>query len=237
MGRPVDDSGHGGSEPEGARMTDEIDDDHTLAAGDFDVWITQMHDAIRHERESTVPCNGCTACCRSSQFVHIGPEETDALALIPPELLFPAPRLPRGHVLLGYDERGHCPMLVDDRCSIYAHRPNACRTYDCRIFPAAGVGIDDDTPVARRARCWRFDHRGDEDRTTHAVVRAAARFFEEHPDVLPDGAAPGNATHLALLALQHHDVFRQRDTRTGRMTVADPNPEEVRVELRRRARR
>ena len=39
--------------------------------------------------ESDVPCNGCTACCRSSQFVHVGPDEADTLAHIPAELLFP----------------------------------------------------------------------------------------------------------------------------------------------------
>ena len=87
---------------------------------------------------SEVPCDGCTACCTSSQFVHIGPDETDTLARIPRRLLFPAPRLPAGHVLMGYDENGHCPMLVDGACSIYEHRPRTCRTYDCRVFPAAG---------------------------------------------------------------------------------------------------
>ena len=62
-----------------------------------------------------MPCGTCTACCTSSQFVHIGPDEVDTLAHIPAELLFPAPRMPKGHVLLGYDERGHCPMLIDER--------------------------------------------------------------------------------------------------------------------------
>ena len=92
---------------------------------------------------SDVPCGTCTACCTSSQFVHIEPDERDALAHIPAELLFPAPGRPRGHVLLGYDERGHCPMLVDGACSIYAHRPRTCRTYDCRVFAAAGVDPGD----------------------------------------------------------------------------------------------
>jgi hypothetical protein len=56
-----------------------------------------------------VACGGCTACCTSYQFGHIGPEETDTLAHIPADLLFPASRLPRGHMLLGYDERGTAP--------------------------------------------------------------------------------------------------------------------------------
>ena len=111
------------------------------AAGDFSAWLDEMLGALRGERAADVPCAGCTACCTSSQFVHIEPDETDTLAHIPPELLFPAPLAPRGHVVLGYDERGHCPMLVDDQCSIYEHRPRTCRTYDCRVFPAAGIEI------------------------------------------------------------------------------------------------
>ena len=114
------------------------------------------------DAESVVPCDGCTACCRSAQFVTIGPEESDALAHVPSALLFPAPGAPAGTLLLGYDERGHCPMLVDDRCSIYDHRPRACRAYDCRVLTAAGVDLDDDgpdpakAPIAERARRWRF---------------------------------------------------------------------------------
>jgi uncharacterized protein len=191
-------------------MADEDDDSgRTLPAGDFGAWVVGMQAAIRNNGDSAVPCNGCTACCRSSQFVHIAPHENDTLAHIPPELLSPAPRLPRGHFVLGYDDRGHCPMLVDDRCSIYAHRPDACRTYDCRIFPAAGVGMDDDTPVARHARRWRFDHSVADDHARHQAVRAAAHFFEEHPDLLPEGAVPRNATRLAVLAVERHDDFRE----------------------------
>src|SRR6476619_2441220 len=114
-----------------------------LPAGDFGAWMTEMQGALRGERGSDVPCNGCTACCTSSQFIHITPDETDTLSRIPTGLLFPAPRMPQGHVLLGYDEQGHCPMLIDDKCSIYEHRPRTCRTYDCRVLPAAGVGIDE----------------------------------------------------------------------------------------------
>ena len=68
-----------------------------------------------------------------------GLAETDTLALIPPELLFPVPGLPSGHVLMGYAERGGCPMLIEGKCSIYAARPRIFRTYECRVFPAAGI--------------------------------------------------------------------------------------------------
>ena len=138
--------------------------DGVLAAGDFSSWMIEIQGAIRGEHGSDVPCDGCTACCTSSQFIHVGPDESDTLAHIPADLLFPAPGRPPGHVVLGYDERGHCPMLIDDKCSIYEHRPRTCRTYDCRIFPAAGLEIDDadKTQIARSgaAMAVQLPHRG-----------------------------------------------------------------------------
>jgi Fe-S-cluster containining protein len=165
-----------------------------LAAGDFSSWLTAMQAALRGEADADVPCAGCTACCTASQFVHIAPDETDTLAHIPPELLFPAPRLPRGHVVLGYDERGHCPMLVDGRCSIYEHRPRTCRIYDCRIFPAAGLEIDGEEKVliAHRVGRWRFSYPTPADEADHDAVRAAAASLAEQHD---------NVTEVALLAI------------------------------------
>jgi hypothetical protein len=215
----------------------DMSDEQDLAAGDFSSWMTEMQDAIRGERGADVPCGGCTACCTSSQFVHIGPEETDTLSRIPAELLFPAPRLSPGHVLLGYDEQGHCPMLIDNQCSIYEHRPRTCRTYDCRIFPASRLNPDNDkVGIARRARRWRFSFPTQADRNQHDAVRAAARFLDGQPGLLPDGAAPTNATQLAVLAIEIHDVFLGHDGETGDTMVVDPDPDVVRAETMRRIR-
>jgi uncharacterized protein len=184
-----------------------------LAAGDFSPWVLDMQRAIRGERGSDVPCGTCTACCTASQFVHIAPDETDTLAHIPVELLFPAPLMPRGHVLLGYDERGHCPMLVDNQCSIYEHRPQTCRTYDCRVFPAAGLAVGDDEKVLieRRVERWRFSHPTADDRERHDAVRAAAKYLEAHRHLLPDDVAPKTSTQLAVLAIEIHDAFIRSD--------------------------
>ena len=209
-----------------------------LDAGIFSSWMTGMQAALRGERASDVPCDGCTACCTSSQFIHIAPDEADALAHIPPELLFPAPRLPPGHVLLGYDDRGHCPMLIDNRCSIYPHRPRTCRTYDCRVFSAAGLDNDEKIQITRQARRWRFTYPSPADRAGRDSVRAAATYLDGHPDQWPGSAAPRDATQLAVLAVEMHDVFLGCDGETGQPTVAHPDPEAVRVELtRRRGRR
>jgi hypothetical protein len=171
--------------------------DGNLPAGDFAPWLSAMQAALRGEADADVPCGGCTACCTSAQFVPIGPDETDTLAHIPAELLFPAPRLPRGHVVLGYDERGHCPMLVGGRCSIYEHRPRTCRTYDCRIFAATGLAVDDNdptkAPVAAQVSRWRFTFPTEDDHRHHAAVHAAVTAFR---------AAPGDVTALAVRAIE-----------------------------------
>ncbi len=214
-------------------------EDRSLPAGSFSSWVVDMQTAIRGRGGSDVPCDGCTACCTSSQFVHIGPDETDVLAHIPAELLFPAPGRPRGHRLMGYDERGHCPMLVDDRCSIYEHRPVTCRTYDCRIFPAAGIELEADDPdkaaIAARARRWRFDHPSPTDRVEHEAVLAAAAYLRDHPEVLPDPAMAASATMVSVLAIELHPSFLARAA-DGTLAVAAPDRDEVQVELRRRTR-
>lgn len=218
----------------------DIADEGPLPAGGFSEWLDGMLRALAGEQPSDVPCGTCTGCCRSSQFIHIGPEEVETLARIPQDLLFPAPRMPAGNVLLGYNKQGHCPMLVDDQCSIYEHRPSTCRTYDCRVFPAAGVAVDDDddddkAPIARHARRWRFDHT-DDDRVRHAAVQAAAAFVRERSDALPEGAAPANTTQRAVLAVRLHDMFLSHDDNTGRISVVDPDPDTVRKALTSRTR-
>src|SRR6266513_948514 len=99
-------------------------EERELPAGAFSAWLGDMQAALRGERDADVPCGGCSACCTSSQFVHIGPDETDA------------------------------------------HRPRTCRTYDCRVLPAAGIGIDPDDEglIARRARRFTFDFPEEADR-------------------------------------------------------------------------
>jgi Fe-S-cluster containining protein len=170
----------------------------------FGSWLDAMQAALRGDADAEVPCGDCTACCTSSQFVHIGPDETDTLAHIPAELLFPAPRMAKGHVLLGYDERGHCPMLVAGRCSIYEHRPRTCRTYDCRVFTATGldVGADDPSkdPIAERSRRWRFTYPTDDDVRRQAAVHTAVRTVRAT-----------SVTQLAVAAIERHEEFLPPD--------------------------
>ena len=178
-----------------------------LAAGAFGAWLEEMRAALRHEVDADVPCGDCCACCSTSHFVHVGPWEADALAHIPQDLRFPAPGMPAGHVVLGHDRRGRCPMLDGGgRCTIYEHRPLTCRTYDCRVFAAAGIDADRDE-ITRRARRWRFACPEPRDRAGLAAVSDAARWISEHAAAFPGGAVPDDPAQLAVLAVKVAGVF------------------------------
>lgn len=210
-------SGSGGEQAAGGRD-----------AGAFGPWLGSMLAVLRAEPGATVdvPCDGCTACCESSQFVLVEPDEHAARSLIPAELLFPAPGAPEGYSVLPYDEHGRCPMLGSQGCLIYEHRPRTCRAYDCRVLAAAGVDPGPEkAAIGRRVAEWSFLVDGPDDEAALAAVRSAAAFLGEHGDGLAAGTPP--PTQLAAMAVEVHDMF----------TDGPPGePSEVIVELGRRLR-
>jgi hypothetical protein len=116
-------------------------------------------------------------------------------------------------------------MLVGGGCSIYEHRPRTCRSYDCRVFPAAGVVPDDKPLIAERSARWRFEHPGPDDGDRHAAVRAAAAYLRARGADLPgDLRPPSSPTGLAVAAVDAHRAFLGRD--------GDPTPDEVAVAIR-----
>ena len=169
-----------------------------LPAGDFGTWLGQIGAALRGAGESDVPCGTCTACCRSRQFVHIDPDEVATLAAIPAELLFPAPGLPEGHVLLGFDREGRCPMLGEEGCTIYADRPRTCRVYDCRVFAATAVAQDEPgkEAIAAQAGRWRFDVAPGADEERLTALRTAGEALSADPAT---AGLPATARALAAL--------------------------------------
>ena len=188
-----------------------------LPAGCFSSWLRRTRYALIKENGADVPCGECNACCRSSYFIHIRPEETQTLTWIPKELLFAAPGLPKGNVLLGYDKNGHCPMLIDNTCSIYEHRPQTCRNYDCRIFSAAGItaGDDDKALITACIQHWKFSFPTKRDRDQYLAVQSAAKFLQEHPECFP-GGVPTIPSQLAIIALKTYDVFLKYNNESGK---------------------
>ena len=178
-------------------------------AGNFSTWLSVTLSSGDSEATTDVPCGDCTACCTSSYFIHIQPHEAAALARIPGEYLVDAPGLPTGHVVMGYDEHGCCPMFVDGGCSIYNDRPQTCRAYDCRIFAATGLELADDNKalVIDQTRRWDFDTPTDIERVQQEAVRTCADFLRAHAHNLPPGAVPTSPTRLAMLAVSLHGVF------------------------------
>jgi Fe-S-cluster containining protein len=181
-----------------------------VSAGNFSEWLRGAEASLRSEKGGTVvPCGACTACCRCSMFVHIKPEETETIRRIPRALLFPAPGLPKGHVVMGYSDKGHCPMLVDNKCSIYEYRPQTCRSYDCRIFTATGIPVGHKTQaeLAHRVKAWVFDYEGEESRKEHMTVKDAAAFLQKNGHLLPQGSLPTQPAQLAALAVRIYKLF------------------------------
>lgn len=183
-----------------------------LGAGGFSSWLHAAEASLRpNSGGAHVPCGACRGCCRSSMFIHIQPDEKQTLLRIPRALLFPAPGLPKGHVLLGYNDRGECPMLANGECSIYEDRPRTCRDYDCRVFAATGIPVDRECQpeIARRVRQWVFTYENEESRQQHSVVQQTARFLDANRDLFPPEILPRYPVQLAILAIEIHRLFAE----------------------------
>ncbi len=208
----------------------DVTEQQDLPAGCFSSWLRRTRHALIKETGINVHCGECNACCTSAYFIHIKPEETQTIARIPRELLFPAPGLPKGNVLLGYDMHGRCPMLIDNQCSIYEYRPLTCRNYDCRIFTAAGIaaGADDKALITQRIRRWKFSYPTKHDRDQHSAVQAAAKFLQERAECFPAGV-PSTSSQLAIVAIKVYDVFLKYNEKFGKTGRVSPDIEVAKV--------
>jgi uncharacterized protein len=168
-----------------------------------------MRHALRTDSGIDVDCGTCRACCTSSYFVHIRPDEARSRVRIDKSLLFPAPGLPEGHFVLGYNKQGVCPMFVNGKCSIYEDRPATCRNFDCRVFSAAGItaGGKDKVRVNEQVRRWKFSYPAEADGEEHRAVKAAAEFISGHGPFFPEGRIPHNPSQLAITAIKVYKVF------------------------------
>ena len=210
-----------------------------LAAGNFSPWLAETRAAISGKGSANVPCGTCTACCRTHNIL-IAADETETLAHVASTLQIPASRMPHGDLLMMHEESGDCPMLVDERCSIYEHRPRMCRTYDCRVFPASGLAAGEDKPVIdEQAQRWSFSYPTSADRIEYDAVLAAASLLADNWQLLAEAEIPTNQIQLALAAVEMYDLFMPPDSaRADGAAVADTTPPAVVVELsRRRSRR
>lgn len=190
--------------------------DEEIHAGDFDAWLRGMIASLRGDEGTEVPCGSCVGCCISSYHIPLRPEDRAARVRIP---------APAGHAMMGYGPDGHCPMFDGSGCTIYPHRPQTCRDYDCRIFAAAGLvaGGAEKRVINERVDAWRFSYADEGARRRHVAIRATAAFIRDRWQAFPGLCAPTAPTGIAVLALKSHRVF------------LDPAHEELADEERARA--
>jgi Fe-S-cluster containining protein len=101
-------------------------------------------------------------------------------------------------------------MLVDGLCSIYEHRPRACRTYDCRVFAATGIAVDPGKPLlAQRVAQWTFATPTEVDEALDVALHRAAAYLRKHADDLARAGSdlPMDPTQIAVLTIEIHGLF------------------------------
>ena len=170
-------------------------------AGEFSSWLSAFRASLAGGEPVDVPCDGCTACCRSGKLIPVEADEADTLAHLPADSLALMPG-ETGRLVLRHDASGRCTQLTPEGCSVYAHRPRACRMYDCRIFAAAGLRADAPL-VAERAEAWHFRYASAAAREQHAAVRMAAVTLG-----FPGGlTSPASPTQHAAEAIRQADAL------------------------------
>lgn len=90
-----------------------------------------MNVAALLPKPASVPCNGCTACCKND-LIFLSPQMGDR-----PEtyLTMPAtnPLTGQSGLALQKGDRG-CVYLGEAGCTIHDRVPAVCRTFDCRAM-------------------------------------------------------------------------------------------------------
>ena len=177
-------------------------------AGEFSDWINSFLGTMKGESSGDVPCGDCIGCCTSSKFVLVRPTDFEAISIIPEELLFPAPGLPKGYQLMGYDEQGHCPMFKSGKCSIYELRPETCKQYDCRVLAATGANIEGESKeIVETITSWQFEFSDNESRNKEKALKRAMLFLKENSEFFPRGYFPNTDSQISALAVRIYKEF------------------------------
>jgi uncharacterized protein len=180
-----------------------------------------MRVALAGNAGMDVACGDCRGCCTSSYFIKVRAHETQTIEHIGADNLRPVPGASNGNLLMGFDARGHCTMFANGGCSIYAHRPETCRTYDCRVFAAASMNAGPDKSVINeRIEGWKFDYPSPRDHDEHRAVTAAANFLRQHPVRFPGGRVPSRPSEIAVLAVKSYQVFLDKPATDAEISSA-----------------
>jgi hypothetical protein len=120
----------------------------------------------RLELEATaaapVPCGSCTACCRLTGPISVAEDEAVPALQLESDA--------NGVQWLPRNPDGSCRHIGAAGCAVYAHRPRACRHYDCRV--AAGFGVQAPAAPDHPFPQWQHAAFNQDDATLNALAKA-----------------------------------------------------------------
>jgi hypothetical protein len=137
---------------------------------------------LRDEVARSVPCGSCVACCYHP-CIDVDPDQERAEDLAHLDLV----SHPKGGLALRKREDGACVHLGPAGCTVYAHRPRACRLYDCRVY--AVIGVADHYDSDQSAPGWIFDVVSEADKLQSLAMRLAVmKYIGTHAKWTADDA-------------------------------------------------
>jgi Fe-S-cluster containining protein len=160
-----------------------------MTNAEFERHMLQQHQDFARDtqRPATVPCNGCTACCHHGRVDVVtaleAPEHLAHLDLEPDDL---------GDMKLRRKEDGSCIHLGEQGCTVYEHRPLACRVYDCRYTSFIGINLSHNGGAIAEP-LWVFDIETREDQ----IIAAAREWLVRCVNAMPGLAFVERAQWLA----------------------------------------
>jgi len=201
----------------------------TVDAGEFGAWRRAMAAALRGDGGTDVPCGSCVGCCSGSWPIALRTDDAVVLPRVPADYVIEVAGAPPGVRYMGYRPDGTCPLLEAGRCTVYAHRPQTCRDFDCRLFAAAGLASAgaNKSLIDARIAAWRFQYATDDEVAIHRAMCDAAAFLVACGGEAGAVRLPTTPVAIAGLAFKAYDVF---------LEAADATPETRARRLLERAR-
>lgn len=86
---------------------------------------------VTEVQTATLPCDGCTACCRSDA-ISLHPELGNLVESYKTESHIVPQMAESGIRMLAHKPGGSCIYLGDEGCTIHGKAPALCREFDCR---------------------------------------------------------------------------------------------------------
>lgn len=165
---------------------------------------------------SRVPCDGCRACCWHAG-VDVDPniERPEDLAHL--DLVWRDEGENPGWFIRKRDD-GACVHLGPGGCTVYEHRPTACRLYDCRVH--ALTGVLDSYDGGQHQPSWRFEPKTLRSRVSIAVwqMMGMAKATQQSGHL--------SAPEVATAVFADTDTFEK--LAPGMMELAQASPDEQR---------